>query len=109
MQNAQAIHRILVLPGIEGAVLSSNDGVIHAHHLPPSIQIARQTGMSLQGNLKSRLAALEQDLILDALKSAEGDTALASRFLGINKLLMRRRIKQYGPDSEVFKRISKLR
>jgi len=88
---------------IERAVLASTDGVIHAHHLPPSIQIAEPIDASSEGRLKAWLAALEQDLIVDALKSALGNTARAARFLGINKLLMQRRIRRYGIDLKRFR------
>jgi Nif-specific regulatory protein len=81
---------------IEGAVLLSTDGVIHAHHLPPSIQVMQPCQAPLQGNLQGWLAVLEQDLIIDALKCAQGNTAQAARLLGINKLLLRRRMKRYG-------------
>jgi Nif-specific regulatory protein len=89
---------------VERAVLLSTDGVIHAQHLPPSIQVAEQSDGPLRSNLKAWTAALEQDLIVDALKSALGNTARAARFLGINRLLMRRRIKKYEIDFERFKR-----
>ena len=88
---------------IEQAASLSTDGVIHAHHLPPSIQVAKLIDSPLRGNLKAWLAVLEQDLITDALKSAFGNTARAAHFLGINKLLMRRRIRRYGIDLKRFK------
>jgi Nif-specific regulatory protein len=88
---------------IERAVFLSTDGVIHAHHLPPSIQIAGPGNAPSRGNLQAWLAVLEQDLIIDALKSAYGNTARAAHSLGINKLLMRRRITKYGIDLKRFR------
>jgi Nif-specific regulatory protein len=88
---------------IEGAVFLNTDGVIHAHHLPPSIQVLEPNQAPLQGDLQGWLAMLEQELIVDALRSAQGDTAQAARILGINKLLLRRRIKKYGLASKHFK------
>ena len=88
---------------IDRAVILSTEGVIHAHHLPPSIQIAEPIDTPSQGSLKAWLAVLEKDLIVDALKSALGNTARAARFLGINKLLMRRRIRRYSIDLKRFK------
>ena len=87
----------------KGAVFLSADGVIHAHHLPPSIQTAEPSDTPLHGNLQAWLAVLEQDLIVDALKSAFGNTARAARFLGVDALLMNRRIKKYGIDLKRFK------
>jgi transcriptional regulator with GAF, ATPase, and Fis domain len=37
------------------------------------------------------------------LKSALGNIACAARFLGINEMLMSRRIKKYGIDLKRFK------
>jgi Nif-specific regulatory protein len=88
---------------IERAVFLSTDGVIHAHHLPPSIRTSEPCVKPLHGNLQAWLAVLEQDLIVDALKSALGNTARAASFLGVDALLMSRRIKKYGIDLKRFK------
>jgi Nif-specific regulatory protein len=88
---------------IEAAVLLSTDGAIHAHHLPRSLQVVEPSSTPLQGTLQGWLAVLEQDLIIDALRSARGSTAEAALFLGVHKLLLRRRIKKYGITSKHFR------
>ena len=87
---------------IERAVLLSNDGVIHAHYLPPSIQITESTNARHHGNLQVTLAALESEMIVDALRSAGGNVASAADALGITKKLMRLRISKYGIDPQAF-------
>ncbi len=87
---------------IDQAVLLSTDGVIHAHLLPPSIQTAESTNTRHGGNLQVSLAALESELIVDALRSAGGNVACAAQALGITKKLMRLRITKYGIDPQSF-------
>ena len=57
---------------IERAVLVCEGGVIHAHHLPPSLQTAEVSGTLPRRSLTEAVASYEKDLILDALKSARG-------------------------------------
>lgn len=92
---------------IERAVLLSTDGVIHGHHLPPSLQTAEESNTPPQGKLKASMAALEHEMIVDALKSARGNSARAARFLGISERLMRLRITKYGLDIKRFKKPAK--
>jgi Nif-specific regulatory protein len=89
---------------IERAVLLSTDGVIHGHHLPPSLQTAEATNTPPQGKLEASLAALEHEMIVDALKSTRGNGARAARLLGISERLMHLRIKHYRIDPQRFKR-----
>jgi Nif-specific regulatory protein len=89
---------------IERAVILSADGVIHGHHLPPSLQTAEATDTPPQGNLLASLAALEREMVVDALKSARGNAARASRMLGISERYMRLRLSKYGIDSRRFKK-----
>jgi Nif-specific regulatory protein len=88
---------------IERAVLLSIDGVIHGHHLPPSLQTAEASGTGLSGTLDETLARIERDLILDALKSARGNRAKAARALGISERIMGLRVEMYEIDPARFK------
>ncbi|MFO7848442.1 MAG: helix-turn-helix domain-containing protein, partial [Spirochaetia bacterium] len=88
---------------IERAVLLSTDGVIHGHHLPPTLQSAESTGTSLRGTLNEELEKVEKELILDALKSSKGNAADAARGLGISERIIGLRIKKYGIDSKRFR------
>ncbi|RKY02384.1 MAG: nif-specific transcriptional activator NifA [Spirochaetes bacterium] len=93
---------------IERAVLLSEDGVIHGHHLPPTLQTAEESGTTLKGTLKETLERVEKEMIMEALKSSRGNMAEASRILGITERIMGLRVKKYRIDPSRFKiRISK--
>ncbi|MBN1799070.1 MAG: sigma 54-interacting transcriptional regulator [Spirochaetales bacterium] len=83
---------------IERAVVLSTDGVIHGHHLPPSLQTAEATQTGVQGTLKENLQNVERELIFDALKSNRGNMAKAAAALGITERIMGLRVNKYGID-----------
>ncbi|HUX38738.1 MAG TPA: sigma-54 dependent transcriptional regulator, partial [Rectinemataceae bacterium] len=70
---------------IERAVVLSSDGVIHAWHLPPSLQSAASTGTAPTSTLDSTLARIERELIVEALKIADGVAVQAAHSLGITE------------------------
>ncbi len=88
---------------IERAVLLSDDGVVHGHHLPPSLQTAETTGTTPSGDLKATLQRVERELLLDALKSSRGNMAAAASALGITERIMGLRVRAYGIDSRRFR------
>ncbi len=88
---------------IERAVLLTQDEVIRAHHLPPSLQTAEASGTVHRGTLTATLEAVERDLIEDALKTCKGNKAKAARALGITERLMGLRVKGYGIDPRRFR------
>ena len=89
---------------IERAVLLSRDDVIHGHHLPPTLQTAEASGTAFKGRLETALENVEQELILDALKSSRGNMAKAARGLGISERIMGLRVNRYGIDPKRFRR-----
>ena len=88
---------------IERAVLLARDGVLQGHHFPPSLQTGDATGTRPSGDLQSRLAAFEREIILDALKSNRGNRAAAARDLGLTERVMGLRVKAYGIDARRFR------
>ena len=68
---------------IEHAVVLSEEGVIHSHNLPPTLYLPGSLKAVDCGSLKARVAALERDMITDALKRHGGNAAAAARELGI--------------------------
>jgi len=88
---------------IERAVLLSRDGVIHGHHLPPTLQTAEASGTGHKGGLRESLDNLERELLLDALKSSRGNMAKAARELGITERVMGLRVKKHGIDCRRFR------
>jgi Nif-specific regulatory protein len=89
---------------IERAVLLSRDDVIHGHHLPPTLQTAEASGTAFKGRLASALENVEQEFIIEALKSSRGNMAKAARALGITERIMGLRVNRYGVDPNRFRR-----
>jgi Nif-specific regulatory protein len=89
---------------IERAVLLSTDGVIHAHHLPPSLQTSDATDTVGEGTLADRVALLERDTIVDALKRTDGNMAEAARELGSTPRVIRYKIRKLGIDPDRYGR-----
>jgi len=87
---------------VERAVLLSNEGVIHGHHLPPTLQTAEASGTVHAGPLQATLDNIERNLILDALKSSRGNLAGAARALGLSERVMGLRIRKHGIDPRRF-------
>jgi Nif-specific regulatory protein len=88
---------------IERAVLMSTDGVIHGHHLPPSLQTADATGTSSQGGLEEQIAVFERELIVESLKMTQGNMAASARDLGTTSRILRYKVKKYGIDYRHFR------
>jgi Nif-specific regulatory protein len=80
---------------IERAVVLSTDGVIHGHHLPPTLQTAEASDTRVRGPLKATLESIEREMIAEALKSARGNMAEAARTLGISHRIMGLRVRYY--------------
>jgi Nif-specific regulatory protein len=89
---------------IERAVLLSADGVIHGHHLPPSLQTSDASDTVGEGTLTDRVAMFERDIIVDALKRTDGNMAAAARDLGATPRILRYRVAQLGIDAQNFSR-----
>ena len=76
---------------IEYAVLLSDDGVVHGHNLPPTLQVAGADGGQRRRPVEGpRAGALEKDMLTDALKSSGGNIAAAARQLGITPRMVAR-------------------
>ena len=88
---------------IERAVILSNDGVVHGHHLPPSLQTADATNTPVSGSLESLMKAYEQEVFVEALKNSHGNVAKASRALGTTTRILAYRIQKLNIDPKQFK------
>ncbi len=89
---------------IERAVLLSQDGVIHGYHLPPTLQTAEASGtMPSARTLEDALAAVEREMIVEALKTHRGIMAKAARQLGLTERIMGLRVKKHAIDPERFR------
>ena len=80
---------------IERAMLLAEDGVIHGYNLPASLQmplVAESTGA---GTLETKLAAVEYEMIVDALKAHQGNMSLAATQLGLTRRMLGLRMNKY--------------
>ncbi len=88
---------------IERAVVVCRDGVIHAHHLPPSLQTAEATGTGTGGSLAALVATFERDLIQDALKTTRGNRAAAARLLRTTERILGYKVRKHRIDPRRFR------
>ena len=86
---------------IERAVLVCDGEVIHARHLPPTLQTAEASGTAPVGSLTHQVEALERDLLADALKTAGGNRTRAARLLGVTPRILSYKLRKYrlGPTN----------
>ena len=80
---------------IERAVLLSQDGVFHGHHLPPTLQTAEASNTVMKGSLEDIVAAVEKEAIVEALKNSRGNKVKAAAALGITERIMGLRVNKY--------------
>lgn len=88
---------------MERAVLICDGTVIHAHHLPPTLQTAEESGTVVKVPLGEAIASYEKDLIQDALKTTRGNCSRAARLLSATERVINYKIKKYGIDCGRFR------
>lgn len=89
---------------IERAVLVCDGSVIHAHHLPPTLQTAEASGTGINVALSEAVGNFEQSLIEDALKSARGNRSKAARLLQTTDRILSYKVDKYRIDCERYRR-----
>jgi len=88
---------------VERAVVVCEGQVLHAHHLPPTLQTAEASGTVQTASLSESIEAFEKDALRDALKSARGNRAKAARLLSTTERIFNYRVRKYGIDWQRFK------
>ena len=88
---------------IERAVLLCETGVIHGHHLPPTLQTAERSGTVTRLSLETAVQAYESDLIQDALKTTRGNRKRAAQLLATTERILGYKVKKYGIECERFR------
>jgi Nif-specific regulatory protein len=88
---------------VERAVLVCDGDVLHAHHLPPTLQMADTGEAGTAASLAASLAAFEKDLIQDALKMARGNRAKTARLLQTTSRIVNYKIRRYRIDWRRFR------
>ena len=88
---------------IERAVVVCDANVVHAHHLPPTLQTAEASDTTIQASLQETVEAVEKDAIQDALKSTRGSRAKAARLLKTTERIFNYKVRKYGIDWRRFR------
>jgi Nif-specific regulatory protein len=88
---------------IERAVVVCDSDVLHAYHLPPTLQTAEASGTTLTLSLGEMLEAVEKEALQEALKSARGNRAKAARLLRTTGRIFNYKVKKYAIDWRRFK------
>jgi Nif-specific regulatory protein len=87
---------------IERAVLLSTDGVLHGHHLPPTLQTSDASDTIGTGSLRERVALFERDIIVDALKRCNGSLAATARDLKTTARIVGYKVKELAIDYKKY-------
>src|SRR5205085_8562498 len=88
---------------IERAVLVCDGNVIHAHHLPPTLQTAEASGTVMSVPLTEAVDAYEKDLIQDALKTTRGVRSRAAKLLGTTERILNYKVAKHAIDCRRFR------
>jgi Nif-specific regulatory protein len=88
---------------IERALLVCDSGVIHGHHLPPTLQTAEASGTIMNVSLKEAVEAYEKDLIQDTLKTTRGNRAKAANLLKTTDRVINYKIRKLHIDWSRFR------
>ncbi|MDA0839351.1 MAG: sigma 54-interacting transcriptional regulator [Planctomycetota bacterium] len=88
---------------IERAVLLATDGVIRQHHLPPTLQTGRSSGTTKSGSFEDMMTAYEKEILIEAMKNADGNITRAARALDSTQRILSYRLKRIGIHSELIK------
>ena len=89
---------------IERAVLLSTDGVIHGHHLPPTLQTSDASDTVGTGSFKERVRLFERDILVDAIKRCNGNLTAAAHDLGSTPRIVTYKVKELGIDYARYRR-----
>jgi len=86
---------------LDGALVIAENGVVRPEHLPPALQGTKSLTLN-SNSLDEILAEKEREVILGALKKANGVQAKAAKLLGISERSSWYRIKKLGIDTKVI-------
>lgn len=88
---------------VERAVILSDDGVIHNYDLPPSLQTAHLTGTANAFTLEAKLRTVEHEMIVEALKSSNGNIGEAATELGLTRRMLGLRMQRHTIHYKPFR------
>ena len=70
---------------IHRAVILTEDDAIHGYNLPMSLQSPVFSGVDIKNRLEAKLAAIEYEMLVEALRLHQGNTSEAARELGLTR------------------------
>jgi Nif-specific regulatory protein len=85
---------------IARAVLLAQDGVVREHHLPPTLQTGKSSGTTKSGSLHDVMMAYEREILIEAIKNANGNQSQAARALGTTPRILGYRLRRHGLHGE---------
>lgn len=88
---------------IERAAILADEHVIQAFNLPPSLQTAKASGTCVKVGLQAKLDAVAHEMIVDALKTNQGNMTHTARELGITRHTLRLRMDKLDIDYRKFR------
>ena len=89
---------------IERSVILSEDGVIHGYNLPPSLQTSTETGTTFGCGLEAKLQAVEYEMIIEALKTHNGNMTEAAKDLGLTRRILGLRMEKQNINYKTFRK-----
>jgi len=89
---------------IERSVILSEDGVIHGYNLPPSLQTSTESGTGFGCGLEAKLGAVEYEMIVEALKTHQGNVTEAAKDLGLTRRILGLRMEKYGITYKTYRK-----
>jgi len=92
---------------IERATILSESGVIHGYDLPPSLQVPVLFDTVQGGAINARLGAVEYEMIIDALKTQDGNVTEAAKTLGLTRRIFGLRMQKYGINYKDYRIVDK--
>ncbi len=72
--------------------------------MPPSLQTSTETGTTFSCTLEGKLEAVEYEMILEALKSHQGNMTEAAKELGLTRRILGLRMEKHGLNYKKFRK-----
>ncbi len=87
---------------MERAYEQSEDGVIRAYHLPPTLQTAESSHTEATLSFGEAVDQFEKELLIEALKKAKGNMFQAAKDLRESYRIINYKVKKHGIDPKRF-------
>ncbi|MFO7760389.1 MAG: sigma-54 interaction domain-containing protein [Thermodesulfobacteriota bacterium] len=81
---------------IERSVLMADGEVLHGYHLPPTLQTGEQSNTLPTRTLDEAVAAMEREMLIDALKNNRGNISHSADMLGTTVRKFSYKANKYG-------------